>query len=30
MGNGHGMVQIVNGAESLLPLAFYMEELKKH
>lgn len=30
MGNGHGMVQIVTGAENLLPLTFYLEELKKH
>ncbi len=30
MGNGNGRVQIVSGADSLLPLVFYLEELKKH
>jgi cytidine deaminase len=30
MGNGNGMVCIVDGAESLLPFTFYLEELKKH
>ena len=30
MGNGHGKVQVVNGIENLLPLMFYLEELKKH
>jgi cytidine deaminase len=30
MGNGNGRVQIVEGAETLLPLVFYLEELKKH
>lgn len=29
MANGNGQVQIVNGIENLLPLAFYLEELKK-
>jgi len=29
MANGNGPVLIVNGIESLLPLAFYLEELKK-
>ena len=30
MANGSGEVQAVNGAENLLPLMFYLEELKKH
>ena len=30
MANGDGSVQVVNGAENLLPLMFYLEELKKH
>ena len=30
MGNGNGKVQIVNGVKNLLPLMFYLEELKKH
>ncbi|MFO7615183.1 MAG: cytidine deaminase [Bacteroidales bacterium] len=29
MANGNGQVQIVDGIENLLPLAFYLEELKK-
>jgi cytidine deaminase len=29
MGNGDGAVQVVEGAEALLPLMFYLEELKK-
>lgn len=30
MANGEGLVQVVESAESLLPLMFYLEELKKH
>lgn len=30
MGNGNGKVQIVNGVRNLLPMMFYLEELKKH
>jgi cytidine deaminase len=30
MGNGQGKVQVANGIENLLPLVFYLEELKKH
>ena len=29
MSNGNGKVQVVNGAGNLLPLMFYLEELKK-
>jgi cytidine deaminase len=30
MGNGNGKVQAVNGVKNLLPMMFYLEELKKH
>ncbi len=30
MGNEAGTIQAVNGVENLLPLMFYLEELKKH
>ena len=30
MGNGNGRVWVTEGIENLLPLVFYLEELKKH